>query len=317
MRGTSTTTTTMPTTSRLVPRPSRVGVRREGCRDRRSRVGVVFGFSSSSSSNNRTHHRGGATTTTRTRAYGESERDGTWKEKPLNAFGNLMNAARGRREVLQAGAPPLRDVAKEVDIKRIDDGDIQELISEMVSVCRARGVGLAAPQLGTRLRVIVLEDTVEGMSDVSEEERKLQKREPFAVKVIINPVLTPIGDLSASFFEGCLSVAGYRAVVRRHLRVRCQGYGADGSPVDFEATGWQARILQHELDHLNGVLYTDRMDSRTFRRVDLLKEPLPEDHPEFGPATTLGESKTPANETRAAAVDAAEIRAKSSRKKRR
>ena len=313
MRGTTTTTTTSTTTSRCVPRPSRVGTRREECR--RRRVGVVFGFSNSRVAER--CQRGGATTTTRTRAYGESERDGTWKEKPLNAFGNLMNAARGRREVLQAGAPPLRDVAKEVDPKRIDDGDIQELISEMVSVCRARGVGLAAPQLGTRLRVIVLEDTVEGMSDVSEEERKLQKREPFAVKVIINPVLTPIGDLSASFFEGCLSVAGYRAVVRRHLRVRCQGFGADGSPVDFEATGWQARILQHELDHLNGVLYTDRMDSRTFRRVDLLKEALPGDHPEFGPATTLGESKTPANETRAAAVDAAEIRAKSARKKRR
>jgi peptide deformylase len=198
-----------------------------------------------------------------------------------------------------------------VDVTRIHDGDIQELIAEMVATCKARGVGLAAPQIGTRLRVVVLEDTKEGMSDCAEEELSAQKRAPFACKVIVNPRLTPIGDVSAMFYEGCLSVAGYRAVVRRHLRVRCEGYGGDGAPVDFEATGWQARILQHELDHLNGVLYTDRMESRTFRRVDLINEALPGDHPEFGPAVRLGECPTPAETRRAASVEASEARVKS------
>jgi len=254
----------------------------------------------------------------RTRAYGASEPDGTWREKNLNAFGNLINVARGGREVLQAGVPPLRDVAKRVAPERVETGEIQELISEMVRVCKARGVGLAAPQLGTRLRVIVLEDTVEGMSDVSAKELERQKRKPFAVKVVINPELEPIGDASAAFFEGCLSVAGYRAVVRRHLKVRCRGLGGDGAPVDFVAEGWQARILQHEVDHLNGVLYTDRMETRTFRRVDMLEEALPGDHPEFGRAVVLGESNEPVVRGKnASAAEDAEARVKSRRRNRR
>ena len=81
---------------------------------------------------------------------------------------------------------------------------------------------------------------------------------------------------------------GYRGLVRRYLQVRVQGYGGNGKPVDFVAKGWQARIAQHEMDHLNGVLYVDRMDSRTFRRVDLLDQPLPGSHPEFGPAPVVG-----------------------------
>lgn len=73
-----------------------------------------------------------------------------------------------------------------------------------------------------------------------------------------------------------------------YAQVRVTGYGGDGNPVDFVAKGWQARIVQHELDHLNGVLYVDRMDTRTFRRVDKLDEPLPPAHPEFGPAPVVG-----------------------------
>ena len=173
------------------------------------------------------------------------------------------------------------------------------------------GVGLAAPQLGARRRVVVLEDTTEGMSDETSEALAMKRREAFRAKVIVNPTLTPIGDASAAFFEGCLSVAGYRAVVRRHLRVRCRGYGGDGKPVDFEAVGWEARILQHEVDHLDGVLYTDRMESRTLRRVDLLDEPLPGDHPEFGEAVVLGESSAPVRRgPGASAADDVEARVK-------
>ena len=87
--------------------------------------------------------------------------------------------------------------------------------------------------------------------------------------------MTPASAATALFWEGCLSVQGYRGLVRRFLAVRVEGLGADGAPVDFVAKGWQARIAQHEMDHLNGVLYVDRMDTRTFRRVDKLDEPLP------------------------------------------
>jgi len=253
------------------------------------------------------------------RAYGTSDDHATWTEKPSNAFGALISLAKGQREVIQAGAPALRERAREIEPARIESGEIQELIAEMLASCRARGVGLAAPQLGTSLRVIVLEDTEEGMSDVSAGDRAAQRRAPFAAKVIINPVLTPVGDASAAFFEGCLSVAGYRAVVRRHLRVRCRGLGGDGTAVDFEASGWMARILQHEVDHLNGVLYVDRMDSRTFRRVDKMNEPLPGDHLEFGKAVVLGESSIAPKSSAAAppSVDDVEDRVKGRKNTRR
>ena len=132
------------------------------------------------------------------------------------------------------------------------------------------------------------------------------------------PKQRPVRDGSAAIFEGCLSVAGYRAGGRRHLRVRGRGYGGDGKPVDFEAVGWEARILQHEVDHLDGVLYTDRMESRTLRRVDLLDEPLPGDHPEFGEAVVLGESTAPVR--RGPGASAAEdvearVKARKNRKK--
>ena len=221
-------------------------------------------------------------------AYGESKPDGTWVEKPQNAFGNLINLAKGQREIVQAGTPVLRQMAEEVPLDRIDSANIQELIQEMISIMRSRGVGLAAPQIGVPYRIFVMEDTEEGMSDVSKDDLVAQERAPFPAKVVINPTVTPMSNESCAFFEGCLSVQGYRGLVRRYLRGRVRGYGGDGKPVDFVAKGWQARIAQHEMDHLDGVLYVDRMDSRTFRRVDLLDQPLPGAHPELGPAPVVG-----------------------------
>ena len=155
----------------------------------------------------------------------------------------------------------MRDIAEEVPVDEIDSAKIQELIQEMLSICRGRGVGLAAPQIGVPYRIFVMEDTEEGMSDVAPEDLTAQDRVPFAAKVVVNPVVTPMTNASAAFFEGCLSVQGYRGLVRRYLQVRVTGYGGDGTPVDFVAKGWQARIVQHEMDHLDGVLYVDRMDT--------------------------------------------------------
>ena len=201
--------------------------------------------------------------------------DGTWIEAPTNAFGNLINLAKGQREIVQAGTPILREIAEEVPVEDIDSAKIQELIAEMLAICRGRGVGLAAPQIGVPYRIFVLEDTVEGMSDVSPEDLRSQDRVPFPAKVVVNPVVTPATNLTAAFFEGCLSVQGYRGLVRRWLQVRVQGYGGDGKPVDFVAKGWQARIVQHEMDHLNGVLaYVHRTRARS--AVDkLMPNPCP------------------------------------------
>ena len=221
-------------------------------------------------------------------AYGTSTKDGTWVESPQNAFGKLINVAKGQKEIVQAGMPCLRDIAEEVPVRDIDSAKIQELIQEMLTICKGRGVGLAAPQIGVPYRIFVMMDEEEGFSDQTPESLAERDRTAFAPKVIINPVLTPASNASAAFFEGCLSVQGYRGLVRRYLAVRVEGYGGDGTPIDFIAKGWQARIAQHEMDHLNGVLYVDRMDTRTFRRVDKLEQPMPPDHPEFGKSPREG-----------------------------
>ena len=221
-------------------------------------------------------------------AYGESRKDGTWIEKPQTTFGKLINVAKGTREIVQAGTPCLREIAEEIPPGDIGSAKIQELIQEMLTICRGRGVGLAAPQIGVPYRVFVMMDDEEGMSDVAPDDLVARERAPFDQKVVINPVVTPVGTKSAQFFEGCLSVQGYRGLVKRWLAVRVRGLGGDGEPVDFVAKGWQARIAQHEMDHLDGVLYVDRMDTRTFRRVDKLNEPMPPAHPEFGAAPKEG-----------------------------
>ena len=135
-------------------------------------------------------------------AYGESRPDGTWIEAPTNAFGNLINLAKGQREIVQAGTPILREIAEEVPVEDIDSAKIQELIAEMLAICRGRGVGLAAPQIGVPYRIFVLEDTVEGMSDVSPEDLRSQDRVPFPAKVVVNPVVTPATNLTAAFSRG-------------------------------------------------------------------------------------------------------------------
>ena len=103
-------------------------------------------------------------------------------------------------------------------MSEIDSAKIQELIQDMLSVLRGRGVGLAAPQIGVPYRILVMEDTEEGMKEVEEQDLKDQERTPFAAKVIINPKVTPMSNASMAFFEGCLSVQGYRGLVRRWLQ---------------------------------------------------------------------------------------------------
>lgn len=161
------------------------------------------------------HRRREATRVIVHNAYGESKPDGTWVENEQNTFGKLINLAKGQREIVQAGTPALRQIAEEIPLDRIDSASIQELIQEMTSLMRNRGVGLAAPQIGVPYRIFVMEDTEEGMSDVSPEDLAAQERTPFPAKVIVNPVVTPVANQSCAFFEGCLSVQGYRGLVRR------------------------------------------------------------------------------------------------------
>jgi len=134
----------------------------------------------------------------------------------------------------------------------------------MTDVMRvAPGVGLAAPQIGVPLRVFVAEDQEERIAGLPEGSAKRKGRVSLPLSVLVNPKLEPVGDEQVTFFEGCLSVRGYGALVPRWRAVRVTGVDAEGRPVSLRLEGWPARIMQHELDHLNGTLYVDRMLTRS------------------------------------------------------
>jgi peptide deformylase len=118
------------------------------------------------------------------------------------------------------------------------------------------------------LQLIVLEDTDYRMDYLTAEQRLERGRVPLPLTAIVNPVLRRIGDREVSFFEGCLSVPGYAALVTRAHEVEVEGLTPEGAPIRFRAGGWPARILQHEVDHLLGTLYVDRMNSRSFALVE-------------------------------------------------
>ena len=166
--------------------------------------------------------------------------------------------------VVQAGHPVLRAVAELGDPARLGSRDVQALVHTMVAVMRAApGVGLAAPQIGVPLQVIVLEDAEALMSKLTPAERAARGRVPYPLQVLVKTKLRPIGAERATFFEGCLSVKGYMALVERALEVEVSGLDEHGKEVTVRVSGWPARILQHEIDHLRGTLYVDRMLTRT------------------------------------------------------
>ncbi|KAK9078271.1 hypothetical protein SSX86_002328 [Deinandra increscens subsp. villosa] len=186
-------------------------------------------------------------------------------------------------EIVKAGDPVLHEPARKVRPEEIGSDRIQKIIDDMVKAMRgAPGVGLAAPQIGVALKIIVLEDTEEYIGYAPKEDIKAQDRRPFDLLVIINPDLQKKSNKSALFFEGCLSVDGYRAMVERFLEVEVTGLDRYGQPIKVNASGWQARILQHECDHLAGTLYVDKMINRTFRTVENLQLPLANGCPKLG-----------------------------------
>ncbi len=158
-------------------------------------------------------------------------------------------------KIVQTGAPVLRNGTRPLSRDEVRSAEIQQLIELMRETMReAPGVGLAAPQVGVPLRLAVIED----VADVPEKERT-----PVPFHVLINPQLT-LGSGVLEHYEGCLSVEGFQAVVPRAQAVNVDALDHRGEPVRIEARGWYARILQHEIDHLDGMLYIDRMQSRTF-----------------------------------------------------
>jgi peptide deformylase len=167
--------------------------------------------------------------------------------------------------IVQVGNPVLRQRARPLSEAEIRSREIRQVIESMrACMHEAPGVGLAAPQVGLSLQLAVIEDRAEYHKDVPESQLRERERRPVPFHVIINPVIEEIGKEKAEFFEGCLSLSGFSALVARARAVRVKCLDEHARYKVIEASGWYARILQHEIDHLHGTLYIDRMRTRSF-----------------------------------------------------
>lgn len=167
-------------------------------------------------------------------------------------------------EIVQVGDPVLRQRARALSLDELASPRIQQLIVDMRETMRAApGVGLAAPQIGESIQLVVIEDPPAYHAKMTAEELSARERESVPFHVLVNPKLTVRTDEVVAAFEGCLSFEGFSMIVPRARKVRVEALDENGQRVVKVATGWYARILQHEVDHLHGIVCVDRMESRT------------------------------------------------------
>ena len=174
------------------------------------------------------------------------------------------------RNVLKMGHPLLRQVA--APVASLGSPELHELIADMDDTMRAlSGAGIAAPQIGVGLRVVIFE---------LKDNPRYPHIAPVPYTVLVNPVLTPIGSEQEEGWEGCLSVPGLRGLVPRYRHLRYQGFDQHGQALDRTVEGFHARVVQHEVDHLDGVLFPQRIrDLASFGFEDALAgqmAPLPD-----------------------------------------
>ena len=157
------------------------------------------------------------------------------------------------REVLKMGDERLLRIAEPVH--NFGTHELKQLIVDMFETMIATdGVGIAAPQIGVNLQVIVF-----GF----EENERYPDEEAVPKTILLNPVITPLSDEKDEMWEGCLSVPGLRGLVPRYTHIRYQGFDPEGNPIDREAHGFHARVVQHEYDHLVGRLFPTRIEDMT------------------------------------------------------
>jgi peptide deformylase len=174
-----------------------------------------------------------------------------------------------RIKISNVGELVLRNVARPLRPEEIGSRRIRELIEHMrETLADAPGVGLAAPQVGESLQLAIVEDKADYQANLTAEELVERERRPVPFHVLINPEIELLSPPNLSFFEGCLSLPGFIAIVPRAHKVRVRAFNEAGDLTEIEAGGWYARILQHEIDHLKGTLYIDRMWSRSFSSLD-------------------------------------------------
>jgi len=166
------------------------------------------------------------------------------------------------RVVLRMGDPRLLETAKPVGV--FDTPELYVLVEDLMDTMQAEdGAGLAAPQIGVGLRVVVF-----GF----DENVRYPDADAVPQTVLLNPVIKPLSGDREDDWEGCLSVPGLRGVVPRYTHIHYSGYDQFGNPIEREAHGFHARVVQHECDHLDGILYPQRMtDMRLFGFTDVLQ----------------------------------------------
>lgn len=183
------------------------------------------------------------------------------------------------RTIVRLGHPTLRSPAAPLEPKRLAESEVQEAIDAMIETMRAaKGVGIAAPQVDLPWQLFVYE--------VREEDERSEGGIP--LRVVVNPMITPQPGELVYDWEGCLSVPELRGLVPRHPAVTVRAVDRHGAPLEYLAEGFEARIIQHEHDHVNGVLYLDRMrDLRSLSYEEERRRYLSE-HPVDGGSSTPG-----------------------------
>ena len=178
-------------------------------------------------------------------------------------------------KVAKLGNPILRQISKQVDLKELADqqGELQDFIDDMIDTMREEdGVGLAAPQVNRSLQIVALE---------YENNERYPDESSIPLTVLINPVLSDYGEEKVLGWESCLSLVDFRGLVPRSTSVTLKAYDRDGDRIEKRATGFEAVVLQHEIDHLNGKVFLDRMEDLTklayqeeFEEFWLKKDPV-------------------------------------------
>ena len=203
--------------------------------------------------------------------------------KPLADLVEELLATDGPLPIVAAGDPVLRTTIEPYD-GHLDAALFSRFVQALrITMHTAPGVGLAAPQVGVPLRIAVIEDP----APVPEEVRLARGRVPQPFRVLVNPSYEAAGAERVAFFEGCLSVPGWQAVVARPAAVRLTCEDELGRPVDEVFSGWPARIVQHETDHLDGTLYLDRAELRSLSSNQAMAERWTQPTPERA-AASLG-----------------------------
>jgi peptide deformylase len=166
-------------------------------------------------------------------------------------------------KVARMGHPVLRAKARPLEAAEIRSSEVQQLIDDMFeTMAEYQGVGLAAPQIHESVRLFVAGIPARAAADDEEEDEDDEDdRGEMPLIALINPEITPVGREVSEDWEGCLSIPDIRGRVPRARQIVAKGYDRNGKRVEIKASGFSARVIQHETDHLNGVLFFDRMKS--------------------------------------------------------